>query len=88
MENKNGTFVVTVASVNTRPGHQRISIEYCKVFKTLWAAEDAYNDCISEINHKHRHANGYGYSFDNYDRHACDFFTVDDVNYHLELTEA
>lgn len=83
MENKSGTFVVTCSSVSIKPGYQRIQLDFCKVFKTLWTAEDAYNDVLSEL--LHRHTNGY--NFDNYDKHACDLYTADDVNYHLELRE-
>lgn len=82
--NKNGTFVVTLTSVSTKPGHQRIQLDACKVFKTLWTAEDFYNDLITEVFHRHKHD---GYEFDNHDRHACDIYTADDVNYHLELKE-
>lgn len=83
MDNKNGTFVVTLTSVSTKPGHQRITLDSCKVFKTLWSAEDFYNELISEVFDRHTN----GYNFDNYDRHACDIYTADDVNYHIELKE-
>lgn len=82
--NTKGTFVVTLTSVSTKPGYQRITLDCCQVFHDLWSAEDYYNDLITEVVGRHRN----GYHFDNYDKHACDFYTADDVNYHLELKEA
>lgn len=82
-KNSKGAFVVTCASVNTRPGYQRIQLDVCKTFTDLWSAEDFYNSVITEV--LQRHTNGF--NFDNYDQHACDIYTADDVNYHIELRE-
>jgi hypothetical protein len=81
--NTEGTFVVTMTSVSTKPGYQRITLDCCQVFRDLWSAEDYYNSLISEILRRPLK----DLKFDNYDKRACDFYTADDVNYHLELKE-
>lgn len=82
--NTKGTFVVVLTSVSTKPGYQRITLDCCRVFKDLWSAEDYYNSLIAEVFSRHTN----GWDFDNYDKHACDVYTADDVNYHIELKEA
>jgi hypothetical protein len=81
--NTKGTFVVVLTSVSTKPAYQRITLDCCRTFNRLWDAEDYYNSLITEVFSRHTN----GYDFDNYDRCACDIYTSDEVNYHIELKE-
>ena len=76
-------YIVTVTSVNTASKPIRIHLDHSFATESLNLAEDVYNDLLCEI--FDRHSNN-GYEFDNYDRHACDLYTADGINYHCEIT--
>lgn len=80
--NTEGTFVVTLTSVSTKPGDQRITLDYCQVFHDLWSAEDCYDRHVTDILRQPLK----DLKFEDYDRRTCDFCT-EDVHCHLELRE-